>query len=155
MQFPFFMKKKSHLEYTSISGWLHGESVPQKFALEYGSGRRPDYKVYMTQFCELREHLFERHIKTLPEEIQKQLESGQHPSQSQANIGQAEPVLKRLKDILSGLDFVEDVSIKRAQMNLAQFNVIVKDEPTLQQSEMIPEYFEGYVINTVWRRKDG
>ena len=32
------------------------------------------------------------------------------------------------------------------------FNVILKNEPTLEQWEMIPEYFEGYVINTVWKK---
>ena len=152
MKFPFFKKKKSHLEYTSISRWFHGESVPKGFALEYGSGRRPDYKVYMTHYCELRRHLYENHIKTLPEEIQKQLKSGQHPSQTHVKIKQAEPVLQRLKDILSGLDFVKDVSIKNAQMELLQFNVIVRNEPTFEQTEMIPEYFEGYVINTVWKK---
>ena len=106
----------------------------------------------MTHYCELRRHLYENHIKTLPEEIQKQLKSGQHPSQTHVKIKQAEPVLQRLKDILSGLDFVKDVSIKNAQMELLQFNVIVRNEPTFEQTEMIPEYFEGYVINTVWKK---
>jgi hypothetical protein len=90
--------------------------------------------------------------KTLPEEIQNQLKSGQHPSQSHSKIKQAEPVLQRLKDILSGKDFVKDVSIKRAQMDLVQFNVVLENEPTLEQAEMIPEYLEGYVVNMVWNR---
>ncbi len=51
---------------------------------------------------------------------------------------------------MAGLDFVEDVSIKNAQIDLVQFNVKLKHEPTLEQWEMVPEYFEGYVINTVW-----
>ena len=151
MKPPIFNKKKSHLEYTSISGWFHGESVPKGFAQEYGSGRRPDFKVYMDQYCELRQHLFDSHIKTLPDEIQKQLKSGQHPSQTQSKIKQAEPVLQRLKNNLAGLDFIKDVSIKNAQMDLVQFNVTLKSEPTLEQAEMIPEYFDGYVVNMVWR----
>jgi hypothetical protein len=150
MKFPVFNKKKSHLEYNNISLWIHGESVPKGFFVEYGSGRRPDFKVYISQYCELRQHLFDNHIKTLPDEIQKQLKSGQHPSQSHSKIMQAEPVLQRLKDTLAGLDFVKDVSIKNAQMDLLQFNVILKNEPTLEQAEMIPEYLEGYVINMVW-----
>ena len=150
MKFPFSNKKKSHLEYTSISSWFHGESIPKGFALEYGSGRRPDYKVYMTQFCELRQHLFDKHMKTLPKEIQTQLKNRQHPSQSHTTKQQAKPVLQRLKNALSGLDFVKDVSIKMAQMNMVQFNVILKSEPTVEQAEMIPEYLEGYIVNTVW-----
>jgi hypothetical protein len=154
MKNPFFKKKKSHLDYTSIYSWLHGESVPKGFFVEYGSGRRPDFKLYVDQFCELRQHLFDTHVKTLPDEIQKQLKSRQHPSQTHAKIKQAEPALQRLKDILSGLDFIKDVSIKSAQMDLVQFNVILKGEPTLEQAEMIPEYFEGYVINMVWKHND-
>jgi hypothetical protein len=150
MKFPMFSKKKSHLEYTNISSWVQGESVPKGFGLEYGSGRRPDYKIYMTQYCELRQHLFDNHIKTLPDEIQKQLKCRQHPSQSHSKIKQAEPVLQRLKNNLAGLDFIKDVSIKNAQMDLVQFNVILKNEPTLEQAEMIPEYWEGYIINMVW-----
>ena len=150
MKFPVFSKKKSHLEYTSISSWIHVESVPRGFGLEYGSGRRPDYKIYMDQYGELRQHLFDKHIKTLPDEIQKQLKSGRHPSQSHSKIKQTEPVLQRLKDIVAGLDFIKDVSIKKAQMDLVQFNVILKNEPTLEQAEMVPEYLEGYVVNLVW-----
>jgi hypothetical protein len=152
MKLPGFNKKRSHLEYTSTASWFHGESVPKGFGVEYGSGRRPDFKIYVTQYCELRQHLFDKHLKTLPDEIQKQLKSGQHPSQSHSKIKQAETVLQRLKNLLSGLDFIKDVSIKNAQMNLVQFNVILENEPTLEQAEMIPEYFEGYVINTVWTR---
>jgi hypothetical protein len=151
MKFPRFNKKKSHLEYTSIASWFHGESVPKGFAVEYGSGRRPDFKVYVDQFCELRQHLFDKHLKTLPDEIQEQLKTRQHPSQSHSRIKEAEPVLQTLKDILAGLDFVEDVSIKNAQLGLLQFNVTLKSEPTLEQAEMIPEYLEGYIINTVWK----
>lgn len=150
MKSPFFNKKKSHLKYTSTSSWFHGESVPKGFALEYGSGRRPDYKVYVTQYRELRQHLFDKHMKTLPDEIQTQLKNRQHPSQTHAKKQQAEPVLQRLKDTLSGFDFVKDVSIKMAQMDMVQFNVSLKNEPTIEQAEMIPEYLEGYIINTVW-----
>ena len=147
-------QKKSHLEYTSIASWFHGESVPKGFAGECGSGRRPDYQIYVDQYCELKQHLFERHIKTLPDEIQKQLQSRQHPSQSHAKINQALPILQTLKAILCGLDFVKDVSIKNAQMDLVQFNVVLENEPTLEQAEMIPEYFEGYVVNTVWKHNE-
>jgi len=154
MKFPAFNKKKSHLGYTSTASWLHGESVPKGFVVEYGSGRRPDFKIYVTQYCELRQHLFDQHLKTLPDEIQKQLKSGQHPSQSHSKIKQAEPVLQRLKDLLSGLDFIKEVSIKNAQMNMVQFNVFTNNEPTLEQAEMIPEYFEGYIINSL-RNRDG
>jgi len=150
MKLPFSNKKKGHLEYKSISSWFHGESVPKGFAVEYGSGRRPDFKVYVDQYCELRKHLFDNHIKTLPDEIQKQLKSGQHPSQTHAKIMQAEPVMQRLKTILSGLDFIDNVSIKNAQMDLVQFNVILKTEPTVEQAELIPEFFEGYIVNMVW-----
>ena len=138
------------MEYNSIYGWFKGESVPKAFGLEYGSGRRPDYKVYMEQFCELRQHLFDKHLKSLPDEIQNQLKNRQHPSQTHAKINQAEPVLQKLKATLTGLDFVKDVSIKTAQMDLVQFNVILKSEPTLEQAEMVPEYLEGYVVNTIW-----
>ncbi|MEZ5944187.1 MAG: hypothetical protein R3C18_22570 [Planctomycetaceae bacterium] len=34
-----------------------------------------------------------------------------------------------------------------------QLNVKLKHEPTLEQWKMIPEYLEGYVINTVWARE--
>src|SRR5262249_26820920 len=131
MKFPTFNRKKNHLEYTSIASWFHGDSVPKGFGVEYGSGRGPDFKVYVTQYCELRQHLFDKHLMTLPDEIQKQLKTGKHPSQSHSRIKQAEPVLQRLKDILAGLDFVENVSIKNAQMDLVQFNVTLKNEPTL------------------------
>ena len=150
MKFSWFKKKKSHLDYTSWASWFYGESVPKEFVLEYGSGRRPDYKVYMNQSCELRQHLFDKHLKTLPAEIQQQLKNGLHPSQTHSKIKQAEPVLQRLKDLLSGLDYLNDISIKRAQMDLVQLKVTLKNEPTLAQEERIPEYFEGYVVNMVW-----
>jgi hypothetical protein len=150
MKLPFFRKKAKHLEYTSTFGWFHGESVPKGFIQEYGSGRRPDYEIYVNQFCELRQNLFDKHLKTLPKEIQEQLKNGEHPSQSHAQFNQAEPVLQRLKDILSGMDFIKDVSIKTGQMDLVQFNVTLINEPTIEQYEMMPEFFEGYVINIVW-----
>ena len=124
--------------------------MPKGFGVEYGSGRRPDFEIYVTQYCELRQHLFEKHLKTLSDEIQEQLRSGHHPSQSHSRIEEAVPVLQRLKTLLSGLEFIKEVAIKSAQMNLVQFDVILKSEPTLEQAEMIPEYFEGYVINIIW-----
>jgi hypothetical protein len=150
MKFPFFKKKKNHLEYASIASWMHGECVPNGFGADYGSGRRPDFGVYVDQYCDLRQHLFDKHVRTLPDEIQKQLKSGQHPSQSHEKIKQAEPVLQRLKEILSGLDFIKDVSIKNGQMGFVQFDVTLKKEPIFEQAEMVPEYFEGYVVNTRW-----
>ena len=153
MKWPTFKSKKRHLKYTSVASWLHGESVPRNFAVEYGSGRRPDYKIYMDQFCELRQHLFEKHVLTLSKNCQDQLRNGEHPSFAHSKVDQAEPVLKRLRAILSSHTKVREIRIKTAQMGRVQFNVILKDEPTLEEAEMIPEYFEGYIVNTCWTRK--
>lgn len=150
MTLPFFRKKKRHLEYPNTISWFLGESVPKEFGLEYGSGRRPDYEIYMNQYCELRQHLFNEHVKTLPKDIQTQLRRRKHPSQSHSKVHQAEPILQRLKDVLSGMEFVKDVSIKTAQMDLVQFDVILANEPTIEQAEMIPEFIEGYIINIAW-----
>jgi hypothetical protein len=149
MKLPFSEKKK-HLQYTSIFGWLHGESVPRSFFADYGSGRRPDYKIYVDQFCKLRQFLFNKHCEALPKEIQEQLKEREHPSQSRAKCKQAEPALQRLQDMLSGIEFVKEISIKEAQMDLVQFNVALVSEPSVKQYEMIPEFFEGYVVNIVW-----
>jgi hypothetical protein len=149
VKLPFFKreKRKAYLEYSTIRSWRQCENVPLNFVVEYGSGRRPDYEVYMDQFCELRQHLFEKHLQTLPKETQSQFKRREHPSQSHSKAELALPVLEKLRNLLEDYDFVEGIEIKCAQMDLVQFNVILNRDATITELEPVPEYIDGYVIN--------
>jgi hypothetical protein len=141
---------KRHLKYHNITAWFYGESIPENFFVEYGSGRRPDYKKYVEQFCELQKYLYQRHFNSLPKELRSQIAKGQHPSQSHERGHLAEITLQSLKDNISKHDFVKSVTIKFAQMNMIQFNVVIHGKLTVAQAEKIPEYIDGYIVKIVW-----
>ena len=72
---------KRHLEYDSVDEWMAGENVPDNF-ISVKDGQLRDK--YITEYGELRRHLFAKHAATLSTEDQQKLNDGNHPSQSHA-----------------------------------------------------------------------
>ena len=89
---PF--RSKKHLRYDSIEAWLQGEHID----LQTTDAQQRDH--FFTQLGELRQHLWRRHIQTLPEPEQALITAGPHPSQSHRFEIEALPYAESLQEHL-------------------------------------------------------
>ena len=95
---PF--RSKRHLRYDSIEAWIEGEKIPTPVT-ELTDARQRD-RVF-TQLAELRQHLFWRHVRELPEPEQTLVAAGRHPSQSHRFETEALPYAESLQEHLLGI----------------------------------------------------
>src|SRR3954447_15720811 len=91
---PF--RNKRHLKYDSVEAWIAAEGIPP---INQISDPQQRDRVF-TQLGELREHLWQRHVRGLPEAEQALLQSGQHPAQSHKFQADAIPYAEALRQHL-------------------------------------------------------
>lgn len=101
----------------------------------------------MTQYGELRRHLFDQHLKTLDPDQRLLLECGKHPSQDHGKAKEALQYAETLRERLKHHQFVKKVGVGSYHCNRNVLDVFVSGiellDPQLQE---IPDFFEGFEV---------
>lgn len=132
---------KEHLKYESVAAWMKGENVPPLFMSVSDDTLRDKY---ITQFGELRLHLFAKHLATLTREEQLQFEKDEHPSQHHAFSDRAKPVAEEFQRELHGLGVLARVELGWYHIDRIVFSVTLAKEPTTEEFERLPWLFRGF-----------
>lgn len=121
-----------------------GENLPLSLA-EITDPRRRDE--VMTQYGELRRHLFDVHLKRLTDGQRELLASGRHPSQDHALTGEAASYAKALRQMLEHLPCVKDVGVGNYHGNRNVLEVFVSGIELLDPRLLeIPDFYEGFEV---------
>jgi hypothetical protein len=137
---------KRHLRYPSVEAWFKGEGLTEpvfKIADPVERDRR------ITEYGELRQHLFARHIQTLSRKEQSEFKQGTHPSQSHRFADRAEPFTRLLREHLAALGFSSQVSLGWYHMDRIVLAADLNDDPGERQHEL-PWLFHGFEIKYNW-----
>jgi hypothetical protein len=132
---------KPHLQYESVAAWMEGENVPADF-MSIADDELRD--MYITQFGELRRHLFAQHLATLTPEEQREFEEGEHPSQSHAFADRAQPVAEEFQRELQRLGYAARVELGWYHFDRIVLTVLLAEWPTAEEREHLPWLFRGY-----------
>ena len=143
---PF--RTKRHLGYPSIEAWFKGEGLTEGI-VEIADPVERDRRI--TEYGELRRHLFAKHMKTLSAEEQRQLKEGSHPSQSHQLADRAEPFVALLRDYLASLGFPAKVCLGWYQLDRIVITVDLDADPGEGYAQL-PWLFRGFEIKYDWPR---
>ena len=135
---------KPDLKYNSVEEWVLGEGVPEGFV------KLEDEKLrnkYITEYGELRRHLFAQHVTTLPEAEQKKLDEGTHPSQSHAFAEDAEPYRQTLCEHLKsfGLEPLK-ITLGFYHCDRIVLSVDVEESIGNEKLKKRPWLFQGFEV---------
>jgi hypothetical protein len=140
----FFARKKRHFKYDNLYDWFVGERVPERFVFLEDETERDKW---ITQYGELRQHLFERHLKTLSSEAQIRMREGRHPSQSHARVDEARPYIDLLTRHLADLGYPAHVRLIFHQMDRIRLSAALDHVPEkIEYGKLLPLYFEGFEV---------
>jgi len=138
---------KPHLKYESVAEWMKGENVPPRFISIANDELR---NKYITQYGELRRHLFAKHLATLTPEEQAQFEKGEHSSQRHAFADRAKPIAEEFERELLQLGFVAKVKLGWYHCDRIVFSVSLAKRPTPEENERLPWLFRGFEAKYSW-----
>jgi hypothetical protein len=133
-----------HLEYESVEDWIANENVPPNFVSLDDSTLRDKY---ITEYGELRRHLFAKHAATLSLADQKKLSDGTHPSQSHEFASDAEPYCQVLDTHLKSLGIVADeIVLGWYHMDRIVLTVYCDESRTAAADQKPPWLFQGFEV---------
>ena len=141
---------KKHLKYSSVEQWMEAENIPKNFVMINNDELRDKY---ITQYAELREHLYAEHVKSLPSEDQRLIESGNHPSQKHSLAHEAEKYATNLKNELCGLVYINDISVGLYHGDRVIISVEVDEKTTKEEINRIPWLYRGFEVKTFYINK--
>jgi hypothetical protein len=141
---PF--QTKRHLRYPSLQAWLEGEGLKDPFSENVDPGER-DRR--LNEYCELRQHLFAKHIKTLSRVERRELYQGTHPSQSHQFAERALPFVALLQEHLASLGFPSTVCLGAYHMERIVLSADLDTDPRDRKREL-PWLFRGFEIKYHW-----
>ena len=122
---------------------MAGENVPDNF-ISVKDGQLRDK--YITEYGELRRHLFAKHAATLSTEDQQKLNDGNHPSQSHAYASDAKPYRELLGAHLNTLG-VNAIEIVLGWYHMDRIVLSVTlDESELESRKQLPWLFQGFEV---------
>jgi hypothetical protein len=139
-------RKKRHLKYPSLRAWFVGERIASPLSQIADPAER-DRRI--TEYGELRQHLFAEHIKALSAEEQRQFEAGTHPSQSHRFAEQAEPFACELRESLDRLGFPAEVVVGLYHLDRIVLSADLQANPGERESEL-PWLFKGFEVKYNW-----
>jgi hypothetical protein len=143
---PF--RKKRHLTYPSVEAWLKGEGLTTSI-VQIADPVERDRRI--TEYGELRRHLFANHAKTLSVAEQRQLKEGPHPSQSHSFAERAQPFAIFLREYLAHLGFNAQVSLGWYHMDRIVLYANLSEDPKERHAEL-PWLFRGFEIKYSWQQ---
>ena len=139
-----FSRRKPPLKYDNLYDWFVGENVPERFAFLDDSLERDRW---INQYAELRRHLFDEHIKTLPLDEQRQIREGSHPSQCHSKVADAKPYGDRLVLHLADLGYTARCGVGLYHMDRMVLFAELDHEPNMQEyGKLLPFYFDGFEV---------
>jgi hypothetical protein len=139
----FHLIKPRHLRYHSIEEWMENEQIT---TLTHSEDPALQDRLFQ-QFGELRKHLWEQHIVHLTPEERRQLEAGEHPSQSHSRAKQASGALEEFRTRLARLPYVAEVSMGMYHMDRIIFGVkLSQDVGWRTWRKDIPAFFRGFEV---------
>lgn len=141
---PF--RTKRYLRYPSVEAWFEGEGLTVgvvKIADPVERDRR------ITEYGELRQHLFAKHIKTLTRDEQRQFKQGKHPSQGHRFADRAQPFVPLLHEHLASLGFSNKVCLGWYHMDRIVLSAELDEDPGERKREL-PWLFSGFEIKYTW-----
>jgi hypothetical protein len=141
---PF--RTKRHLRYPSVEAWFKGEGLTKPISKISDPVER-DRRI--TQYGELREHLFAKHLKTLSPDEQREFKEGTHPSQSHRFADRAEPFVALLVEHLASLGFPGEAFLGRYHMDRIVLAADLVKDPGERHPEL-PWLFRGFEIKYNW-----
>jgi hypothetical protein len=103
----------------------------------------------ITEYGELRQHLFAKHIKTLSRQERREFKQGTHPSQSHRFADRAEPFVALLREHLADLGFPGKVCLGWYHMDRIVLSADLDEDPGERQREL-PWLFRGFEIKYNW-----
>ena len=108
--------------------------------------------VCLARFARTRRRAWERHFATLPDQIQQQLNRGEHPSQSHARLADALPAMNQLAEWLAQRNVVAiiDYGLYHCDRIVFSIEVDLRDAKRVE----VPWFFEGYEILSNARQSD-
>ena len=135
---------KEHLKYDSVDDWCRGENVPHNFISMDDEQLRAKY---ITEYGELRRHLFAKHAATLSDADQQKLHDGKHPSQSHAFAEHAEPYRALLDGHLKSLEIIaKDVELGWYHMDRIVLTVTLSESDVESTAARRPWLFQGFEV---------
>lgn len=137
---PF--RRKLHLKYPSVEAWLAGESIEVPIWTISDPIER-DRRI--TEYGELRRHLFAQHVATLTAEEQRRLSSRTHPSQSHEFADRASPFCELLQIHLAGDGVLADVSVGVYHGDRIVLCADLLDDPK-RRSTVLPCWFHAFEV---------
>jgi len=140
------LRTKRHLRYPSVEAWFNGERLTEPVFKITDPAER-DRRI--TEYGELRQHLFAKHIKTLSREEQREFKEGTHPSQSHRFADRAEPFVALLREHLATLGFPSKVCLGWYHMDRIVLSADLDEDPRERQREL-PWLFRGFEIKYNW-----
>ncbi len=140
----FFFSKRSHLQYESTEEWIKAEKIPIPVTKVEDEKTR---NKYLSQHSELRRHLFEKHLYSLPLEEQQLLKAKKHPSQSHAFAEAAQNYLVAFKKEMPILDCVEKVGLGNYHGDQFVIDVLLKSgTDSAQVRKHFPQFYRGFEV---------
>ena len=120
------------------------ENVPENFVQISDKSLRDKY---ITEFGELRRHIFAQHAATLEESEQDKLKNGTHPSQSHDYAEEARPYLDRLRIHLQSLG-VNPIEMQLGCYHFDRIILSVDLDGTISDDAVnsLPWLFEGFEV---------
>jgi len=130
----------SHLQYATVEDWIEGEGITTSI-IEIADPVERDRQI--TEYGELRQHLFAKHVETLSAEERSQFANGRHPSQSHSFADRAEPFVEALSNYLNELGFKAKVSLGWYHGDRIILYVDLEKDPQ-DRSRELPWLFRGF-----------
>jgi hypothetical protein len=140
------LRRKRHLRYASLEAWFEGEGLNTPIVKITDPVER-DRRI--TEYGELRQHLFQKHIDTLSDDEQRQFTEGTHPSQSHLFAKRAEPFAAALAAYLAALGLPAKVSLGWYHLDRIVLAAELEVDPGARRSEL-PWLFRGFEIKYLW-----
>ena len=135
---------KPHLNYDSVDDWMAGEDVPPNFISIENKKLRDKY---ISEYGELRRHLFSKHVATLSKSDQQKLRDGKHPSQSHDFAQDAEPYCELLDTHLRALGIIADeIVLGWYHMDRIVLNVTLPEFELESSKQRRPWLFQGFEV---------
>ncbi len=140
---------KRHLNYNSVEDWMAAANVPPNFVSIKDEKMR---EKYISEYGELRRHLFAKHAATLSDSDQQKLSDGKHPSQSHEFAPDAEPYCEMLDTHLRtlGID-ADEIVLGWYHMDRIVLNVTMQNSELESTDDKRPWLFRGFEVFYVQR----
>jgi hypothetical protein len=140
-------REKNHLEFPSLHAWGEARGIREPL-LRMKDAKKRDR--LWQEACELRQHLYKKHLETLTAAEQELFKQGKHPSQSHAFAKAAKPYAESLYEHIRHLDYVKEVSLGWGQGGLIKLTVHLGSEPNIEElRKNIPWLYHGFVVGCV------